>query len=144
MPAQICKQYLRAPKKPEQTLALTESDMPDNPEVDDAPDGCAGPRATALSSAWPWPVLYMVDFLLETVTPKSSRIAVAKQIREGLKAMSVHFKDKKVLDHHRLGVPKSKDLSAKDGDGGTTRFWASAESETSAWKTTATSTGSRR
>ena len=27
--------------------------------------------------------------------------------------MSVHFKDKKVLDHHRLGVPKGKELSAK-------------------------------
>ena len=62
---------------------------------------------------WPWPVLYMVDFLLETVTPRSSRIAVAKKIHEGLKAMSVHFKDKKVLDHHRLGVPKGKELSAK-------------------------------
>ena len=32
---------------------------------------------------WPWPVLYMVDFLLETVTPRSSRIAVSTKYVKG-------------------------------------------------------------
>ena len=61
---------------------------------------------------WPWPVLFLVDFLLESLTPESARTAVTQGIREGLAAMSVKFEGKKVINHHRLGVPKRRELSA--------------------------------
>ena len=62
---------------------------------------------------WPWPVLLMVEFVLESVTPESCLAAVTARIRQGLAAMRVKFEGKAVLNNHRLGVPNGREFSAK-------------------------------
>ena len=62
---------------------------------------------------WPWPVLFLVEFVLESVTAESCEAAVTARIRQGLKAMKAKFEGKAVLNNHRLGVPNGREFSAK-------------------------------
>ena len=62
---------------------------------------------------WPWPVLFLVEFLLEEITPESCQSTVTARIRQGVAAIKVKFQGKAVLNNHRLGVANGREYSAK-------------------------------